>query len=133
LWQANANKKFCSDRCRQAAHRSQKWDGEFGLSRSAGHHPSTLSQFDGNSPLVSKPYKADLADLAYSIIGPGDVIEIEIGPSRQLSQAEVDYRYSTWEPCWPGHPSGWQPIVDRSVEAPNSDGPSIPNFLRRLP
>jgi predicted nucleic acid-binding Zn ribbon protein len=31
LWQANAKKKFCSDRCRQAAHRSQKWDGEFGL------------------------------------------------------------------------------------------------------
>jgi hypothetical protein len=121
LWQANAKKKFCTDRCRQVGHRSQKWDSEFDLSRSVAHHPSGLSRFDGNSPLASKSCKADLAGLAYSIIGPPDVIEIEIGPSRQLTfvapkvaMVEVD-RLPTQIPA------------DLEIPADLS----IPNFLRR--
>jgi hypothetical protein len=112
LWQANAKKRFCSDRCRQAGHRSQKWDGEFGLLRSVGHHPSRVSRFAENSPVTSESCKANLADLAYSIIGPPEVIEIEIGQSRQLT-----------------------PKVDRAeVDRLRAEIPadlSIPNFLRR--
>jgi hypothetical protein len=60
-----------------------------------------------------------LADLAYSIIGPADVIEIEIGPSRQLTSAATD------------------PAIKAAIAAsPDLEIPpdlSIPIFLRRLP
>jgi hypothetical protein len=142
LWLANAKKKFCSDRCRQANLRSRTRDRQFALSRSVGHHPSDLSRFAKKSPLISDACKAVLDDRA-SISGPPTVIVIEIVAG------------------WP-----WQSTVSpdgvacevadftapRTIDAPiiDIDNPvirakageliarppddlSIPDFLRRLP
>jgi hypothetical protein len=98
---------------------AKKWDGEFGLSRPVGHHPCGLSRCLENSPLGSKACKDVLADRGYSIIGPADVIEAEIGPSRQLTSAATD------------------PAIKAAIAArPDLEIPpdlSIPIFLRRLP
>jgi hypothetical protein len=118
LRQANAKKKFCSDRCRQVGHRQQKWDGQFDRSRSAGPNPSALSRFLENSSLNSGICKADLTRLAYSIIGPPEVIEIEIGPSRQLTcETQVSEVVEVDQP------------ISADLEIP--DNLSIPPFLKR--
>jgi hypothetical protein len=39
------------------------------------------------------------------------------------------YARSDWKPCWPGHPSGWQPVID--LAATPGDGLDIPGFLGR--
>jgi hypothetical protein len=112
LWQANAKKKFCSDRCRQAARRRQKWDSQFAVSRSAGHPSSGLSRFAENSPSVSKAYKADFA--SRGIVGPRYVIDIEIGIT---------------DPPKPADPT-FQARADALI-ATIPDDLSLPDFLRR--
>jgi hypothetical protein len=112
LWQSNAKKKFCSDRCRQAGHRSRTWADQFDPSRSAGHTPSGLSRFAENSASVSKRYKADFT--SRGIVGPGFVIDIEIGIA---------------DPPKPVDPT-FQTKVDALI-ATIPDDLSIPNFLRR--
>jgi hypothetical protein len=91
LWRANAKKRFCSDRCRQAGHRKGKWEGRYDPSRSAPHHPSDLSRFPKNSPAISTGCKANFA--GRGIVGPGFVIDIEIGiadsPTDPAFQAKV--------------------------------------------
>jgi hypothetical protein len=79
-----------------------------------GIRPGTVSRLSKNGFETKGEFRANLADLAYSIIGPPEVIEVEIGQSRQLT---------------PVTPKVDQAEVDRLIPADLS----IPNFLRRLP
>jgi hypothetical protein len=114
LWLANAKKKFCSDRCRQANLRSRTQDRKFALSRSVGHHPSGLSRFAKKSPLISAAYKAYFR--SRGIVGPGHVIEIETGLP---------------DPTKPDDPT-FQAMVNALI-ATIPDDLGIPNSLRRRP
>jgi hypothetical protein len=46
---------------------------------------------------------------------------------------QLDGVASDWEPCWPGCPSGWQPIGSYPHGGVVTDDLDIPDFLRRTP
>jgi hypothetical protein len=71
-----------------------------------------MSRLSKNGFETKGEFQANFADLAYSIIGPSEVIEIEIGWSRQLTP-KIDATE-----------------VDRLLTQIPADL-SIPNFLRR--
>ena len=62
--------RYCSYRCRDEVRRARNF---------AGSYPNqAIPRSVENRPLISKVCKGDLADLAYSIIGPRDVIKTEL-------------------------------------------------------
>jgi endogenous inhibitor of DNA gyrase (YacG/DUF329 family) len=128
LWQANAKKRFCGDRCRQAAHRSQKWADQYETSRSGRHHPSRVSRSVENSPSTSRVCKAILAGRAFSIIGPKHVIEIEVFADRAINSDGSRYEIPAEAA------EGIDPVIKARADGLIAQIPadlSIPDFLRR--
>jgi hypothetical protein len=135
--------RFCSKAHRQASFRVRKWSAQSGISDpdsrlvvTPGYPGARALRSVENPPVVSGPCKADLADLAYSIISPPEVIEAEIvAPHTWVPVISPDgvrcevARVRLPDSVPTGMPSRWEPTWSPAWR----DQPDlpVPDFLRR--